>query len=196
MRIYAIRARDLTADHLDAWSQLQESVTTYASPFFRPEFTTLAASVWDRVYVGILEEHGMPVGFFPFERHFMGTGRPVTAMVSDCQGAIVRHDVNWSARHLLEGCQIARMEFNHLLVSQQPWAGSHSRLGRSLTIDLSDGYAAYVKSRDEAGSVLKRLERQYRQFEREVGPIQIEFDVRDGASLEWVIEQKSRQCVE
>ncbi len=196
MRIHAVKACDLSVEQLQAWSEIQDCDATLASPFFRPEFTTLAASVWDRVLVGVIEEQGIPVGFFPFERHFMGISQPIAPMVSDCQGAIVRHGVNWNAQQLLEGCGISSMKFNHLIASQSAWGIGHTRLGRSLTIDLSDGYEAYVKNREEAGSVLKRLERQYRQFEREAGPIRIDLDVRDGAALEWVIREKPRQCVD
>ena len=196
MRIYSVRARELSPEHQRIWSEVQESESAFESPFFRPEFTMLAASVWDRVWVGVIEEQGTPVGFFPFERYLFGMGRPVAPMVSDYQGVVVRSSVEWSAEELLRGCRLSDMEFNHLVASQRQLKPYHSSLGTSPAIDLSDGYETYERGRRQAGSALQRLDRQCRQFEREVGPVRFEMDARDPVLLEWVVQQKSKQCAE
>jgi CelD/BcsL family acetyltransferase involved in cellulose biosynthesis len=196
IKVYAIHATELGPEHWSAWSQVQESEQAFDSPFFRPEFTLVAAEIWDRVSVGIVEEHGTAVGFFPFERHLFGMGRPVVPMVSDYQGVVVRSGVDWSADQLLRGCRLADMEFNHLIASQSPWTPYRTRLSKSPAIDLAFGYEQYAQGRREVGSVLQRLERQYRQFEREIGPIRVELDNRDPAVLEWLVKMKSKQCTE
>ncbi len=196
MRIYPVRARELSAEHQRIWSEIQDSESAFENPFFRPEFTMLAASVWDRVSVGVIEERGTPVGFFPFERYLFGMGRPVAPMVSDWQGVVVRSGVEWSAEEVLRGCRLADMEFNHLVASQRQLKPYHVRIGTSPTMDLSGGYEAYKKGRREAGSALQTLERKYRKLEREVGPVRVDIDSGDPALLEWVVQQKSRQCAE
>jgi CelD/BcsL family acetyltransferase involved in cellulose biosynthesis len=194
IRMFAAAAKELDQEQLTVWSGIQEVEQTFDSPFFRPEYTLLAAEIWDRVSVGVVEEHGTVVGFFPFERHLFGMGRPVVPMVSDYQGVVVRSGVEWSADQLLRGCRLADMEFNHLVASQSAWKPYQTRLGKSPAIDLALGYEQYAQGRREVGSVLQRLERQYRQFEREIGPIRVELDSRDPAVLEWLVQMKSKQC--
>jgi CelD/BcsL family acetyltransferase involved in cellulose biosynthesis len=194
IKIYAIDAKDLGPELLDAWSRVQEVERAYDSPFFRPEFTLLAAKIWDRVSVGIIEEHGVAVGFFPFERHMFIIGRPIVPMVSDFQGVVVQSSVDWSADQFLRGCRLADMDFSHLIATQSQWAPYRKGLSKSPAIDLACGYEKYAQSRRQSGSVLQRLERQHRQFEREIGPIRVEMDSRDPAALEWLVRTKSRQC--
>jgi CelD/BcsL family acetyltransferase involved in cellulose biosynthesis len=196
IRVYAVEAAGLSPEHQAAWSSVQEYEQSFDSPFFRPEFTMLASKIWGRVHVGIIEHNGSPVGFFPFERRILGMGRPVAPMVSDFQGVVVRSGVEWSAEQFLRGCRLANIEFNHLIASQSSWTPYHTRLSKSPAIDLSQGYEKYVQGRSEVGSVLQRLERQYRQFEREIGPIRVDLDNRDPAVLEHLVRMKSRQCAE
>ncbi len=196
VRAYAIDAKELGPEHWSVWSQVQEAEREYDSPFFRPEFTLLAAEIWRNVSVGILEEHGTVVGFFPFERYLFGIGRPVVPMVSDFQGVVVRSGVDWCADQLLRGFRLAYIEFNHLIASQAPWTPYQTRIGNSPAIDLAQGYEKYAQGRRNVGSVLQRLERQHRQFEREIGPLRIELDTRDPAVLEWLVRMKSRQCAQ
>jgi CelD/BcsL family acetyltransferase involved in cellulose biosynthesis len=196
IRVHVVEAKNLSPAHRAAWSSVQELEESFDSPFFCPEFTMLAAKVWGRVSVGIIEQNGLPVGFFPFERRLLGMGRPVAPMVSDYQGAVVRSGVEWSAEQLLRGCRLATIEFNHLIASQNSWTPYHTRFSKSPSIDLAQGYEKYAQGRREVGSALSRLERQYRQFEREIGQIRVDLDNRDSAVLERLVQMKSRQCVE
>ena len=55
---------------------------------FGPEFTQAVAAVRGDVEVGVLEERGEPVGFFPFQRSRRNVARPVGGKMSDFQGLI------------------------------------------------------------------------------------------------------------
>jgi CelD/BcsL family acetyltransferase involved in cellulose biosynthesis len=195
-RIYALKPRELRPEQLQAWARIQAANEQFSSPFFTPEYNTLASSVWERVMVGVLEAQGKPVGFFPFERHPLGMGRPVAPLVSDFQGVVVDAGVEWTAEELLRGCRLYDMEFNHLLACQQQWQACHGRTGPSPAMDVAAGFEAYAAGRRQAGSVLQRLYRQQRQFEKEIGPLRFEMDVRETAGLDWVVAEKSRQCEE
>ena len=77
MKISIISGKSLTPEHLLLWSHFQQANPDLANPFFSPEFTSAVAAVKDDVWVGLLEEAGGIVGFFPFERGKLPIGRPV-----------------------------------------------------------------------------------------------------------------------
>jgi len=193
--VRALRASELTPELRAAWASIQESRPEFASPFLRPEFTLAAASVFDRVRVGVIERAGEAVGFLPFERHLMGIGRPVASMVSDCQAVVALPDAAWSIDSLLRGCGLASLEFNHLLVSQEAWKACHRRVSSSPVMCLKGGYEAYKTERRAAGSEqIKKADGLGRKIEREIGPLRFEARSVDPAALEWLVRHKAMQC--
>ena len=77
MNIRLIPAEQLTPEHVAAWADIQRAEAALDSPYFRPEFTQAVAAVRGDVEVGVLEEGGEPVGFFPFQRGRGNVARPV-----------------------------------------------------------------------------------------------------------------------
>ena len=56
------------------------------SPYFCPEFTQAVGDVREDAFVGIVEDAGEFVGFFPFQRRALGVGKPIAGPLSDYQG--------------------------------------------------------------------------------------------------------------
>lgn len=194
LTITTIPARQLSPAHLAAWAEIVESHPEFDSPYFRPEFTQAVAAVRSDVEIGVLEECGEPVGFFPFQRSRWGCGRPVGGPLSDFHAAIVRPGVEWTLDALLAACRLKSWRFHHLLASQPQFAPWHTGSEGSPYLDLQGGFAAYQQRLRERGSgVFKDVARKRRKLEREVGPVRFEFHTSDPHVLRTLLDWKSQQ---
>ena len=191
MRVTVLPAGAMCADHVVLWSRLQQANPHLASPYFRPEFTAAVAAVRSDVYVGVLQEGGETVGFFPFQRSWAGVGRPVAGRLSDYHGVIAATDYRWDSGELVRACRLRAWDFDHVPAVQEPFR-PHGRAGReSPVMDLSGGYNAYVQA---AGSgEIGRTLRKRRKLEREAGPVRFEAETRDRAVLAKLLEWKTAQ---
>ena len=190
--IRIIPAGALTPAELAEWVAIQDANPLLASPFLRPEFTTAVSSVRDDVRVAVIEHSGVPVGFFSYQRDWMGIGRPVGGPLSDCQGIITKSDFVWDATRLIRDCGLREWWFDYLLVAQEPFRSFHQVATQLPVIDLSKGYEAYVEDRRRAGSEQITAARRKRcKIEREVGPLRFEFHSTDRAMLSTLMRWKS-----
>src|ERR1051325_1265812 len=142
MKITVINARELSEEDVRLWSALQDSNAALASPYFSPEFTQAVAAVRDDVFAAVMEEAGRIVGFFPFQKGPLRTGRPAGGALSDYQAVIAAADTQWDAQDLIAKCGLALWDFDHLLASQAPFAAYHRVSTGSPFLDLSNGYEA------------------------------------------------------
>jgi CelD/BcsL family acetyltransferase involved in cellulose biosynthesis len=194
MKVTVLPGHSLTERHSDRWSMLQQSTAALASPYFCPAFTQAVASVRRGVHVGLVEQDGEIVAFFPFQRGGMRTAKPVGWPMSDCQGIIARDDTTVDPSRLLRGCGLSIWDFDHLLVGQTAFHPYHVQRTESPVIDLSAGFDAYKAERKQAGSrFVEQTARKRRKMERELGPLRFETHVTDPDVLRQVIEWKSAQ---
>ena len=131
MKYEVIHVRELEPDLVTRWGEIQQSDSELASPYFRPEFTQALGAVRDDVRVGILEDGGRIVGFFPFHHSRGGLARPIGLGLSDYHGVIVDKNAEWTAEELLRGCNLVRWEFDHLLASQKQFSDFHDQVSGS-----------------------------------------------------------------
>lgn len=164
--------RALSGAQLEAWRALHAAEPLGGSPFLAPEFTLAVASERTDVAVGILEEDGTAVGFFPHQRGRFGIGRPVGGWLNDLQGVIAAPGVVIDARDLLSSCSLVRWQFTCVPVSQREFAPFHFRADVLRSIDLSAGFETYA--RGKRASFGDRLGRKAKKMEREVGPLRLE----------------------
>lgn len=197
LEIYALRADQLTPDHIEQWSALQRGNSAFDHPFFHPEFTRAVAAVRDDVEVGIIERDGRYVGFFPFHREANDVGQPVGGTMSDMNGVIVAGDVEWTAMDLLQGCGLAAWYFDHLITTQAPFEPYYRTTEDSPYMDLSAGYDAYVKQRRDAsgGSSIRQAERKARKIAREVGPLTFHLHTDRRDAFDTLVAWKREQIV-
>ena len=179
MNVTVIRANELTADLMREWDRIQRASPELASPYFRPEFTAAVAIVRGDVRLAVLREGERIVGFFPFQRNWLGIGKPVGGALSDYHGVIIEPGIELNVRSLLRACGLVVWDFNHLVASQTMFAPYRRTADESPYMDLSRGYDAYMTERREAGTrEITEASRKRRKLEREVGPVRF---VAEGA---------------
>lgn len=194
LHLRLLRGGALPGEIVTAWAALQEQVPDLDGPYFRPEYVQAVAAVRDDVEVAVLEEAGVPVAFFPFQRGPGGLGRPVGGKFSDFQAVIAPANLRWDPAALLQGCGLRRFVFDHLLVAQEPLRAYHWSATTSPYVDLSGGFEAYRAERKQAGSrEIEQILYKLRKAERRVGPMRLEWHSTDPAVLDALLGWKSAQ---
>lgn len=194
MKVTVVAGAELTPELVSRWRQIQEANPDLASPYFCPEFTLAVAAVRRDVFVGIMEEAGNIIGFFPFQRGRMGVGKPVGGALSDYQGVIAAQDTRWDVIDLLRRCRLGSFAFDHLLASQMPFQPYHIAKADSHYIDLSQGFEGYASRLRESGShLLKDINYKRRRLEREYGTVRFVPHTADISVLHTLLSWKSNQ---
>jgi CelD/BcsL family acetyltransferase involved in cellulose biosynthesis len=194
MNIRVILAEQLTPEQVAAWSDIQRAEPALDSPYFRPEFTQAVAAVRRDVEIGLLEEDGRPVGFFPFQRGPRNIAQPVGGRMSDFQGVVVRRSVAWNPQQLLRGCRLRAWHCDHLVAAQEPFRPYHWKVASSPYLDLSQGWAGYrAEQETRHKESFRQAIRKMRFAEGEAGPLRVEINAARPAVFRSLVEWKVKQ---
>jgi CelD/BcsL family acetyltransferase involved in cellulose biosynthesis len=194
MKVKLISANRLESRHIVAWNDILRLRPSLDSPFFTPDFTQVVASVRRDVEVALLYDDNRLVGFFPFQRTPMNVATPVGAGFSEFHGVIASPDLRWTVPELLRGCGLLAWKYDHVPLSQEPFAKFHQRVGGSPYMDLTQGFEAYCAKRQRSGtSVIRQTARKRRKLQRMVGQVHFELHDSGELGLEKLIEWKSAQ---
>lgn len=193
-RYQLISANELDAGLLQAWRGIQAANAVFQSPYFCPEFTLAVSAVRSDVRVVVIECNGQPVGFFPHQRSTLGRGRPVGGALSDYHGVLAEPATEWSPPALMRAARLAVWPFDHL-VDDSGHLCSYRRAGsNSPQIDVSSGYAPYVRGRRESGSdYIPKTEALARKLAREMGELRFTFHDPRGEGLAQLMTWKGDQ---
>ncbi|WP_240506388.1 GNAT family N-acetyltransferase [Thermoactinospora rubra] len=193
MHLTVVHPRDLTEQEIGQWRALQEADPALDNPFLSPEFTLTVGELRDRVRVAVLHDGGQIVGFFPFERHAFGIGRPVAHGLTDAQGLVGVKDLELDPRWLVRQCGLDVFEFDHLVAGQALLAVRHETYP-SPVIDLRAGHDAYTAHlRANSGKTYKTTLAKRRKLERDRGPLRHDFAIEDLAPLHTLLQWKTDQ---
>jgi CelD/BcsL family acetyltransferase involved in cellulose biosynthesis len=196
-----VPARHLGPGHLAAWNAIASADPTFASPFFRPEYTQSVAAVRDGVEVCLIGDReardgDTPVGFFPFERTSGRVARPVGGGMSNFQAVIAAPGVPWDVTHLARALDVSSLRFHHQLATQPAFEPYVTRRAASPIIDVAGGWEAFIAQRERDGvSSFNALPRKMRKVERELGPLRFVPHVHDAAAFDALIAWKRAQYV-
>jgi CelD/BcsL family acetyltransferase involved in cellulose biosynthesis len=193
MKISVVPGRELTADHVTAWSDMQQANPRLESPFFRPEFVQAVAAVRNDVEVAVFKRAGSVVGFFPFQRKYWGIGRPVGDGLNDFQGVICSDTCDFDPQSLLRACRLWSCDLDHLVCSQASWESHHWDRRPSPRIDVSHGLAGCLADRSQKSRRIHESLRKLRKLEREQGRLRFEWHSSAPEAFDALIRWKSDQ---
>jgi CelD/BcsL family acetyltransferase involved in cellulose biosynthesis len=194
VKVRVIHGSEISGDIVEAWEGVVSSCPEFGSPYFSAGFTRAVSGVRDDVFVGLMEEAGKLVGFFPFQRHRGGVGGPVGGPLSDYQAVIIRDEIEWDAAELVRACGLSIFDFDHLLTSQRAFQPYHASISSSPLLDLGDGFEAFASERREAGTkIIKKTTAMRRKLERDKGDVRCELLTRDSSLLRQLFSWKSEQ---
>ena len=163
MQVHVVKPRELAVDQLDLWRRFQDMDPARGNPYFCPEFTLAVGDVRDDAFVGVMEDAGETIGYFPFQRRVLRVGKPIGGPLSDYQGVIGNTEAKWDGADLVRKCGLSIYDFDHMLAVQVGFAPYHEAQTQSPTMDLSQGFEAFAKARRLANSrVIKNNKRNLR----------------------------------
>ncbi len=194
MKFDVIPGRELSSELRARWSAIQDLVPELDNPYFHPDFTAAVARVRTDVEIGILEDAGRVVGFFPFQRTSRTLAKPVGGRLSDFQAVIAEPGTEFAPDELLRGCGLKAWDFDHL-IGQPPVFEPYTHFkDGSPFIDLSQGFGVYEAERGQLGKEeLQQTSRKARKLAREVGPLRLEASCVDDGRLDELIRWKAAQ---
>ncbi|MFB4286126.1 GNAT family N-acetyltransferase [Nonomuraea sp. ATR24] len=193
MHVTIVRPDELGATEVSRWRTLQEADAAFDNPFLSPEFTITVGALRDRVRVAVIHDGPDIVGFFPFERHPLGIGKPVAAGLTDAQGMIHAKDCLIPAQWLLAQCGLSVYEFDHL-VAGQPLLGRRHESYPSPVICLRDGFDAYTAYlRAHSGKTYKSTLAKTRKLGRDIGEVRHDYAIADVEPLRTLLAWKTDQ---
>ena len=193
MKVSVCRPSELNVAEIERWRSFQRSSNALGSPFLTPEFAIVMSELRPDAQVALLEEGGGVTGYFMFESNRLGVGRAFCYGLSDAQGVVHAPEYEWSGAELLEACNLAVWEFDHLISDQvRCFAPQVSALRYSPIVDLSGGWDNWI-SRKQSTKRIKKVREHERKLVREFGTPRFEIDSRDVAHLELLMQWKSAQ---
>ncbi|MGW4290916.1 GNAT family N-acetyltransferase [Streptomyces sp. NPDC004673] len=195
MEITIHRPGELTSALRGAWHRAMDESPEYANPFLAPEFAIgVGRHRGGVVRIAVLREGGEPVGFLPYERGPLGTGRAIGLGLSDCQALVHRPGVTWDAAELLRACGLSIFEFDHLVQEQRPFAPHLTGTFASPVIDVKPGDGTYAEwLRATYPGLAKTTLKKERRLGRDIGEVRFVFDERDPKALRTLMRWKSAQ---
>ncbi|NUS06584.1 MAG: GNAT family N-acetyltransferase [Nonomuraea sp.] len=193
MRVTLVHPRELGQPELSRWRALQEADAAFDNPFLSPEFTVAVGDLRDVVRVAVLHDGSEIVGFFPFERHPLGIGKPVAAGLTDAQGLVHAKGLDLDPRRLIKDCGLSVYEFDHLVSGQPLLSARHTR-HPSPIIDLRDGFGPYTESlKAHSGKTYKTTLAKSRKLQREAGALRHDYAITDARPLHTLLGWKTDQ---
>jgi CelD/BcsL family acetyltransferase involved in cellulose biosynthesis len=194
LAVEVVRPTELRRAECERWRAMQRRLPHLDNPFLSPEFALAVGRFHDSARVAVVSTCSDIVGFFPFDRHRLGIGRPIAAGLTDCQGLVHVPELELGAKDLLRRCGLSTFEFDHLVEGQPFFEPYTTARAASPVIDLSDGYEAYeALLRQRSPKFLRTTLSKARKLGREVGDLRFEYEVRDWDALRQLMSWKSDQ---
>ena len=194
LKITVWPASDLTEAHWRQWGEYQKDNPELDSPYFRPEFARIVASLRPDAFVAVLGSPGDPRGFFPFQRRRFGFGSPLGSRLSDFHGVIAPQGSTFAAPELMRACRLSSWDFHALPATQTTFAPYAGQTLESHYIDTRGGLQGYEeKLRQLSSSQAQRLRSWRRKAEKEFKKVEFVPHVTDLRVLDTLLEWKSRQ---
>ncbi|OGN49029.1 MAG: GNAT family N-acetyltransferase [Caulobacterales bacterium RIFOXYB1_FULL_67_16] len=189
LQVEIIGAAAMDAEAIALWREWSTTNPLLQSPYFRWDYTEIAARVCPGAAIAVFRRQGQIVGFFPHQRRG-GSIQPLGAPMNDYHGVVAA-----------EGEEIALEQVARLLKGRRlnvpGWIGSGETGEARQTVQVvmpDAGFDAwYAERRSTFGKYFKDKERARRSLENELGPVRVEHDLRDPDLLDHLIDLKAAQ---
>jgi len=189
LQIEVVKADQLTVADRVLWRAMVDANPDLASPYFRWEFTEIAARISPDAAVAIFSKGGRTIGYFPHQRRGSAI-QPLGAPMNDYHGVIAMPGEAPSLATVA-----ALLNAPRLNVSAWVGPSGAGELRETLmTVTPEEGFDAwYAERRQTWGKYFKDKERARRSLETELGPIRVERGLKDPALLDHLIGLKRDQ---
>ncbi|WP_338064339.1 GNAT family N-acetyltransferase [Thermoactinospora rubra] len=188
------RPGELGAAERSRWRELQKADPSLDNPFLSVEFALAMDRLRDYVRVAVVHDGGRIAGFFPFERHAFGIGKPLGGFLTTYHGLISEPGLRLPAKELLRACGLTVYEFDHLVAGQPTFTPYETDVRPAAVMDFSAGFDAWLAQvQKNSPKNLKTVRYKERKLAREQGPLRLEWNSADAGELDLLLRWKSDQ---
>jgi len=194
VKISIARPGELGEPERARWRELQKADPSLDNPFLSVEFALAMDRLRDYVRVAVVELDNRIVGFFPYERHSFGIGKPLGGFLTTCHGLISIPDLKIDVRELLRACRLTVFDFDHLVAGQPTFAPYESDVRPAPVMDFTAGFDAWLAQvKANSPKNLKTVRYKERKLGREHGELRLSWASPDPAELRALLAWKSDQ---
>lgn len=194
MKISVVRPRELGEPERARWREIQKADQSLDNPFLSVEFALALDDLRDYVRVAVIEQDNRIVGFFPYERHSFGIGKPLGGFLTTCHGLISVTGLKVDARDLLRACKLTVYDFDHLVAGQPTFAPYESDVRPAPVMDFTAGFDAWLEQvRANSPKNLKTVRYKERKLGRDHGGLRLAWASDDPKELRTLLAWKSDQ---
>lgn len=197
LRVRRAPLRAVDGAVLAQWATLHSRAD--ASPFFSPAFVAACDRHLAPVELVTVSAGSTVVAVWPLQSRRMGMAEPVAFGLSDAQGWLVDTtprlaDDQLDPAAVLRRAGFATYDFDHLVDPHGHFARWCDGGWPSPTVDVSDGFDAYMDRLGGRGSSLaKRVRYLERRLGREVGPVTFDHDTSSVDPMWELLRHKREQ---
>lgn len=194
MNITVVRPGDLGEPERFRWRELQKADPSLDNPFLSVEFAVAMDRLRDYVRVAVIQDGGKIAGFFPYERHSFGIGKPLGGFLTTCHGLIAEQGLKLDAKALLRACKLTVFDFDHMVAGQPTFAAYETDVRPAPVMDFTSGFEAWVEQvKANSPKNLKTVRYKERKLGREQGELRFEWASADPEVLRTLLNWKSDQ---
>lgn len=190
-----VRLKELGGAEQALWQTFRKQRPYFSSPFMSLEFLQQAQNVGRAVEIAVLRREQEICGFLPFERRGKRGAVPAAARMNDVHG-VLGCDLNrQQLLSVMQQCHLDTFAFHAWFGSSEgirPF--SFSKI-QSYMADLEQcgSYGSYAEYLKHERYTLKQQVRRTRKWERDLGPVRLEFRSLDARLLELLFQWKREQ---
>jgi CelD/BcsL family acetyltransferase involved in cellulose biosynthesis len=175
MKATVVRPAELGPVERQRWAAFGR-VPALGSPFLSAEFARIIGELRPDARVAVIDDGHLAGAFFAFQVDAEGVGWPLGATIADAQAVMCDPDWDFDARELVAAVGLSCWHFDHLVVSQRPFAPYQHQRHRAPLVDLRAGHEHFLREvRAHSRDLLAQVGRRRRKLEREVGPVVCEW---------------------
>ncbi|GAA2355912.1 GNAT family N-acetyltransferase [Nonomuraea africana] len=194
MNISIVRPGELGESERSRWRALQKADPSLDNPFLSVEFALAMDRLRDYVRVAVIHDGGSIAGFFPYERHSFGIGKPLGGFLTTCHGLISAPELKIDTRALLRAAKLSVFDFDHMVAGQPTFAAFETDVRPAPIMDLTAGFDSWIEQvKSNSPKNLKTVRYKERKLGREQGDLRFEYASPDPAVLRTLLNWKSDQ---
>jgi CelD/BcsL family acetyltransferase involved in cellulose biosynthesis len=195
MRISVIHPAELDQELAGVWRRLLSASPLPDSAFLTPEFAVAVGHHRSDARVGVIEDAGENIGFFPYQSRPGGFARALAFGINDFQAIVASPHYDIDFISLLKACGLVRWRFDHLLSSVLLRAGDTSESQVSPVVDFLSGFEQYVETQARVSSGFRRAQRKHHRFtQAHDGVWSFRWNSTDPTTMRRLLDLKGAQC--
>ncbi|MFD1935754.1 MULTISPECIES: GNAT family N-acetyltransferase [Nonomuraea] len=194
MRISIVRPGELGEPERVRWRELQKADPSLDNPFLSVEFALAMDRLRDYVRVAVVHDGDSIAGFFPYERHSFGIGKPLGGFLTTCHGLISAPGLKIDTKALLRAAKLSVFDFDHMVAGQATFAPFETDVRPAPIMDFTEGFDVWIEQvKANSPKNLKTVRYKERKLGREQGELRFEYASADPEVLRVLLNWKSDQ---